>query len=81
VPNFNPTVFPDKSSHNLDIAQFCLIESSISFVSASTIRHHVPMSKSKIENRYWASDFDSQCGSLALQKIKRTASTTKSHNK
>jgi len=69
VPNFNATVFPAKSSLNLDIAQFCLIESSNSFVSTSTIRHHVPMSESKAENWYWASDFDSQCGSLALQKL------------
>jgi hypothetical protein len=56
VPNFNAPVFPAKSSHNLDIAQFCLIETSISFVSVSTIRHHVSMSKSKAENRCWASD-------------------------
>jgi len=28
----------------------------------------VHMSKSKAEHRYWASDFDSQCGSLAITK-------------
>jgi len=35
----------------------------VSFVNYSLVRHHVSMSKSKAENRYWASDFDSQCGS------------------
>jgi hypothetical protein len=61
-------VDPAKSAHNLDIAQFYLIESPISFVSTNTIRHHASMSKSKAENWYWASDFNSQCGSLAITK-------------
>ena len=53
----------------------------VSFVNHSAVRHHVSMSKSKAENRYWASD-PSLISAVAMTiKIHLFAATTKSHNK